>query len=135
MAIVLDAGALYASFDEDDSWNARVLPMLRAEKGPLILPAPVITEVDYLLTKFIGREARMDFYRSLVAGRYLIVDLTEQGYRRVEELNRRYADLDLGFVDAAIITVSEMTGVRRIATVDRRDFTPLAAAFGLELFP
>jgi len=37
-------------------------------------------------------------------------------YERVAELNRRFADLDLGFVDAAVIAIAEATGVRRIAT-------------------
>ena len=51
------------------------------------------------------------------------------------ELNRRFADLDLGFVDAAVMATSELLGVRRIATIDRRHFEPLAAAFSLQLLP
>jgi predicted nucleic acid-binding protein len=53
----------------------------------------------------------------------------------VEELNRQFSDLDLGFVDAAVIAISEFLNLPRIATVDRRHFVPLATAFELELLP
>jgi predicted nucleic acid-binding protein len=53
----------------------------------------------------------------------------------VADLNRRFEDLRLGFVDAAIIATGEVLGVRRVATADRRHFDPLAAALSLELLP
>ena len=46
------------------------------------------------------------------------VDLAQSGYARVEELNRRYADLELGFVDAAVVAISEALEVPRVATTD-----------------
>ena len=88
-----------------------------------------------MLRKRVGRAAQMDFYRGLAGGQYFVVDLPVEGYRRVEELNRQFADLSLGFVDAAVVAISELLGVPRIATTDRRHFAPLAAAFGLELLP
>jgi predicted nucleic acid-binding protein len=50
-------------------------------------------------------------------------------------LNRRFDDLELGFVDAAIMALAEATGLSRVATTDRRHFEPLAAALSLELVP
>jgi predicted nucleic acid-binding protein len=44
-------------------------------------------------------------------------------------------ELDLGFVDAAIVALAETLKVPRIATTDRRHFTPLAARFALQLLP
>jgi hypothetical protein len=38
-------------------------------------------------------------------------------------------------VDAAVVAIAETTGMRRIATTDRRRFDPLAAALDLELLP
>ena len=43
--------------------------------------------------------------------------------------------LDLGFVDSALVALTETTGVKRIATADRRHFEPLARAFDLTLVP
>ena len=135
MTVLLDAGVLYASFDRRDSWHERSAGLLRGEQGSLIVPSPVIPEVDYMLEKRLGATAQMLFYRNLANGRYYLVDLPRESYRRVEELNRQFSDLSLGFVDAAVVAISEFLGLPRIATTDRRHFAPLAAAFGLELLP
>ena len=135
MAIVLDSGILYASFDRREQWHERAVSLFRAEEGSLIVPAPIIPEVDYLLEKRLPTAARMDFYSDLANGVFFIVELPREAYRRIEELNRQFADLSLGFVDASVVAISEFVGIPRIATTDRRHFTPLAAAFGLELLP
>jgi len=62
-----------------------------------------------------------------------VTDLPRDKYGRVEELNRRFGSL--GFVDAAVVAISESLGLPRIATTDRRHFTSLAAALSLELLP
>ena len=54
---------------------------------------------------------------------------------RIAEIDAQFADLELGFVDSAIVALAESLGVRRIATTDRRHFDPLARAFGFALFP
>lgn len=51
------------------------------------------------------------------------------------ELNQQFAELELGFVDAAVVAISESLGVSRIATTDRRDFEPLAKALSIQLLP
>ena len=135
MAVLLDTGILYAYYDRSDSWHARALGLVRSEAGGLIVPAPVIPEVDHLLGARLGAKARAVFYRALVDGDYLVADLPHDRYSRVAELNRRFADLDLGFVDAAIVTIGEATGLARIATTDRRHFVPVAEALALELLP
>lgn len=58
-----------------------------------------------------------------------------EAYGRIAELNRRFDDLELGFVDAAVVALAESLGVSRIATTDRRHFAPLAAALSLTLVP
>ncbi len=133
MALLLDAGILYAYYDKRDAWHAASLELFRAEQGGLVVPAPVIVEVDYLLGKRLGREARMMFYRGLTEGNYFVVDLVGEGYKRVFELNRQYADLELGFVDAAVVAIAETLSLSRVATTDRRHFGALKA--GLELLP
>ncbi|MEO7975212.1 MAG: hypothetical protein ABIU84_16650, partial [Thermoanaerobaculia bacterium] len=54
---------------------------------------------------------------------------------RIRDLDAQFAELDLGFVDCALVALSESTGVKRIATADRRHFEPLARAFDLTLVP
>ena len=135
MAVLLDTGILYAFYDSDDSWHKRSRTLFEAEQHALIVPSPVIPEVDHLLGSRLGRAAQLAFYQGLSGGHYFIADLPQGKYQRVEELNRQFAQLALGFVDAAIVAISEALELPRIATTDRRDFVPLAAALSLQLLP
>ncbi len=135
MAILLDTGIVYAFYDRDDAWHERARALFEKEQRGLIIPAPVIPEVDHLLGNRLGAGAQTALYKGLSGGHYFVADLPKEKYQRVEELNRQFAELSLGFVDAAIVAISEVLGLPRIATTDRRDFTPLAAAFTLELLP
>lgn len=135
MSVLLDTGIVYAYYDRSDRWHHRARALMQGEQRGLILPAPVVPEVDHLLGHRLGSKSRLTFYAGIVEGYYLIADLPSAGYGRVAELNRRFDDIGLGFVDAAIIALAETLGVLRIATTDRRHFDPLAAALSLELVP
>jgi len=135
VAVLLDTGILYAFYDRDDSWYKRSRALFEAEKHALIVPAPVIPEVDQLLGARLGSAAQLAFYEGLSSGHYFIADLPRDKYPRVMDLNRQFANLALGFVDAAIVAISEELQLPRIATTDRRDFVPLATALSLQLLP
>lgn len=135
MSVLLDAGIVYAYYDRSDRWHARARALMASEPHGLILPAPVIPEVDHLLGVRLGPASRATFYRGITGGNYLAVDLPQPGYLRVVELNTRFAELDLGFVDASVVAIAESLGLRRIATTDRRHFDPLAKVLELELLP
>lgn len=135
MAILLDSGILYAYYDRSDRWHRAAVALIRAESGALMLPAPVVPEVDHLLGVRLGRAARRLFYRGLAEASFLLVELPQERVARVAQIDEQFAELDLGFVDSALVALAESTGVTRIATADRRHFEPLARAFGLELLP
>ena len=135
MPLLLDTGIVYAYYDRSDRWHTAAAELLAAEAGGLLLPGPVVPEVDHLLGARLGGEARRLFYRGLVEASFLVVDLAQDRIARLAEIDRQFADLDLGYVDAAIVALSESLGVSRVATVDRRHFEPLARAFDLELHP
>ncbi|MEX2270670.1 MAG: PIN domain-containing protein [Vicinamibacterales bacterium] len=133
MPVVLDTGIVYAYYDRSDDWHARAKALLIAESGSLVLPEPVIPEVDHLLRHRIGVAACRVFYDGLVDGSYIVASVPADGYARIVALNRRYDDL--GFVDAAVIAIAEARQLRRIATTDRRHFNPLAGPLRLEIVP
>ena len=135
MSVLLDTGIVYAYYDRSDAWHTRARTLVQREQRGLILPAPVVPEVDHLLGLRLGQKSRLTFYTGIVDGYYLIADLSKDGYARVAELNSRFDDLELGFVDAAIVAVAESLGLSRIATSDRRHFDPIAAALSLHLVP
>lgn len=135
MSVILDTGIVYAYYDRSDAWHSRARAVLKGRPWTLILPAPVIPEVDHLLGARLGAESRAVFYQGIVEGHYYVADLPRAAYARVAAINRQFADLNLGFVDAAIVALACGLNVSRIATTDRRHFTALAQAFNLELMP
>jgi predicted nucleic acid-binding protein len=135
VTLLLDTGIVYAYYDRSDRWHHRARALVQGVQGGLILPAPVVPEVDHLLGARLGLKSRLTFYAGIVEGYYLLADLPKEAYGRVADLNRRYEDLALGFVDAAIVALAETLGLSRIATTDRRHFEPLAAALSLQLVP
>lgn len=135
MAVLLDSGILYAYYDRSDRWHRSAVELVKSEPGGLLLPSAVVPEVDHLLGERLGREARRLFYRGLVEASYVLVELPQERVARLREIDEQFAELDLGFVDCALVALTESTGVKRIATADRRHFEPLARTFGLTLVP
>jgi predicted nucleic acid-binding protein len=62
------------------------------------------------------------------------IDYGETDLARIRELVARYADLSLGFVDAAVIACAERSG-GRVLTFDLRDFGVVAAEGTITVLP
>ena len=137
MALVADTGAILAIYDADDKHHRRVLHAIKREKGPIIVPTAILAETDYLLRRFLGIEAEIDFVDGVLAGAYTLEPLTAPDLRRCRELISLYRNLDLGLADASVIATAERLAIRRILTVDERDFRIIRARGGLvfELWP
>src|SRR5690606_4495052 len=128
VAILLDTGILYAYYDRSDRRHRAAVELIATEAGGLIVPSPVVPEVDHLLGRRLGSAARRAFYRGLVEAAYLLAEVPQQLCGRIAELDQQFADLELGFVDCAIVALAEARSIRRVASCDRRHFEPLARA-------
>ena len=75
--------------------------------------------------------------RDIRRGSYDVEDLTAADYDRVEELLTTYRDLNVGFVDAAVLAIVERLGETKLVTLDRRHFTVMRPRHraSLELLP
>lgn len=122
MTIVVDAAPLVALADEREPQREAILDVLRTERGRLFIPAPVTAEVDYLLGRRFGPRARRAFVEDLAARRFETTCLDVRDYADAVELDRRYADLDLGLADVSIVVLARRLGTRRILTFDDRHF-------------
>jgi predicted nucleic acid-binding protein len=131
MSVLLDTGIVYAYYDRSDAWHDRARHLVETEQRGLILPSPVIPEVDHLLGQRLGSRSRLLFYEGIIGGYYFVADLPQDAYARVAELNRQFMDLELGFVDAAVVALAGALGLTRVATTDRRHFAAVAAALSL----
>ncbi|MBI4312185.1 MAG: PIN domain-containing protein [Chloroflexi bacterium] len=125
MALVLDTGPLYATLDRNDAQHRRCLDLLRDTSEPLVIPAPVLVEVDWLVHVRLHAGVFNALLEDILAGVYVVEELQPTDYRRIRELCDRYADANVGFVDAAVLAVIERLNEPKLATLDRRHFQML----------
>jgi len=104
----------------DDAGYERCAPLLKAGSERRVLPAPVLVELDYTLERELGSEAFPALLDTIRAGELDVEDLIESDYERTAELMRTYADLEVGFVDCAVLAVTERLGEPKLATLDHR---------------
>jgi hypothetical protein len=123
VALVLDTGPIVALLDASDPEHERCRKMVADVGEDLVVPVPVLVEVDYWLVKLYGVEAWQTFAQDVARGAYRLHQLQDGDLVRCAELERTYSSLDLGLVDAAVIVACERLGETKVATLDRRDFS------------
>lgn len=87
------------------------------------VPGLVLAELDYFLRK--ERAAMRAFMADLGRGAFTYAPPTQAHLDRAMEIDRQYASLSLGLVDASIAALAEELGLYRIATRDVRHFGAL----------
>jgi len=120
--IVVDTGPLVALVDRDDAHHITCTTWFDACTDVVVVPAPVIVEVCWLLSSRVGPDAEAAFLAGLSGDDPRVEPLAAIDYRRAAELVGIYADLDLGFVDASVVAVTERLGIGTVATLNHRDF-------------
>lgn len=130
MAIIADSGAVYGLYDLRDASHARLRATVEKARDVLVLPAPILGEVDYLLRARLGNDALLRFLADIQEGAFAIEQVTLADLRRCSSLIAKYHNLDLGLADASVIAVAERIGTDRILTVDLRDFRVIRSAHG-----
>ena len=125
MALVVDTGPLYASLDRRDAHHAACRRLFEETTEGLVIPAPVLVEVDYWIHVRLQAGVFVALLDDIVTGAYRVEDLHAEDYARVRELCDRYADADVGFVDAAVLAIVERLREPKLATLDHRHFRVL----------
>jgi uncharacterized protein len=133
--IVIDTGPVVAAANRKDDYNEQCVQLLQGFPGPLLLPAPLITEIGYMLHSRAGTKAEAGFLRDVADGVYELVQVTAGDAMRAADLVEQYSNLPLGTADAIVVAVAERFRAVNIATLDRRHFRIVrpahAAAFTL----
>ena len=131
--ITLDSSALFALLNRRDPDHRRVRSALEQDAGPYFIPAAILGEVAYLVEERLGSKVMDLFLSDLISGAYSL-DCGEDELPRARQLARKYADLPLGFTDAAVAACAEANG-KRVLTLDTRDFSVLRKETGLTILP
>ena len=122
MALIVDTGPLYASMDRADPDHAACRELLEGADEALVVPVPVLVEVEWLATARLGPLAFDHVLASVADGGLVVRDLEMADWARMRTLCRTYSDLSLGLVDASVVVTAERLGERTIASLDRRHF-------------
>jgi predicted nucleic acid-binding protein len=118
---VLDTGPLVAAAYRRDRAH-RLAAALIAELGSdALIPEPVLVEADWLLRARAGVNAGRALLRSAADGEVSIRHLTPGLLREAVDIDARFADLDLGLVDASVMAVAARERLP-ILTFDFEDF-------------
>ncbi len=131
--ITLDTSALFALLNRRDPGHEGAVGVLDGDPGPYFVPAATLGEIAFLVEERLGLPALDLFLADLESGAYTL-DCGEDDLGRVRHLVLRYTDLQLGYVDAAVIACAERSG-GRVLTFDLRDFGVVAREGTITVLP
>mgnify|MGYP002623919779 FL=1 len=133
--IVVDTGGVIGLLDADDRHHRSLLQVFESSGTDWVIPWAVLPEVDHLARRRLGGRVARAFAEDVVARRLAVEWGTPRDLERAVELDRRYADLALGLVDAVVMAVAERLGARAIVTLDVRDFGTVELEGSPEIWP
>jgi predicted nucleic acid-binding protein len=131
--LTLDTSALYAIVREDDEHHYNMLRARDEDPGPYFVPAGILAETAYMVEANLPLQGLIDLLGDLATGAYT-VDCGDGDFPRISDLVQRYADLRLGFSDAAVIACAERHR-GRVLSSDRRDFNVVAREGTITVVP
>ena len=118
--ILVDAGPLIALIHTDDAHHARCVATLQSITEPLGTVWPALTEAMYLLS--FSWKAQDALWEMVERGVVELLTLDGRDMSRARDSMKKYKDLPMDLADAALVAVAEREKIRRIFTLDRRDF-------------
>lgn len=137
MSLVVDTSVVFGLLVRDDPAHDRCVDLIDGTDEDLVVPAPILVEIDYWLRKHHAVRGWLAFVEDLAEGRYRLHQGDERELQRAAALELEYEDLGLGYVDASVIATCEALGETKVATLDRRHFTVVRPYHcdALTLFP
>jgi predicted nucleic acid-binding protein len=119
--ILVDAGPLVALISASDRHHARCRAALQRIEEPMVTIWPAFTEAMYLLRS--SRLAQRALWEIIERGTIVIIQLDIYDVPRMQALMEKYHDLPMDLADAGLVRAAEREKIRRIFTLDRREFT------------
>ena len=119
-AVLVDTGPLVSLLDRSDPYHLRCRETFSSLDDSLVTVWPVVTEAMYLLRAYW--QAQDALWEMIESGAVQVVPLGIDDIPRMRELMRKYRDLPMDLADAGLVRVAERERLRRIFTLDRRDF-------------
>jgi len=137
VALVLDTGVLLGAIDAADPAHDPCRRLVERTDEELVVPAPVLMELDYWLRRRSIAGAWASFAEDAADGAYVVYRTDPRVILAAARLQAKYTDLRVGFVDASVFLICGELGEDKVATLDRRHFSVMRTEDGrsLELLP
>ena len=114
--VLVDAGALIALLDKNDTHHDRCVAALKTIHDPLATVWPAVTEAMHLLADLPrANDALCDMMSDGVVH---LLHLDVADVPRLKQLMRKYADRPMDFTDAALVCVAERERLTTILSFD-----------------
>ncbi len=137
--ILVDTGALYAVADRDDTHHqqARSFFQQAQKRETFGVPMPVVVEATLLLEARLGMRAARALWDDVINGIFETFQVGHDTFVMAREIDRKYADANLGLVDCTCLALCEQRRILTVFTYDRRDFAIYRPSFvkSLTLLP
>jgi predicted nucleic acid-binding protein len=117
-ATLLDTGPLVAWFDRSDQDHEACAAFFLRHSGAFVSTWPVLTEVCHLIPADVAPR----FLGWVSLGGLRVVELSGSALELMASWMRQYGDLPMDLADASLLWLAHEHGLRRIATLERRDF-------------
>jgi predicted nucleic acid-binding protein len=82
MALVLDTGPIFGSLDRTDQDHDACRMLLESATEQLVIPAPVLAEVDYWVDKWLDPRLTVALIDDVISGFYRVEELQPVDYVR-----------------------------------------------------
>jgi predicted nucleic acid-binding protein len=116
--VLVDTGPLVAWLDRSDQDHRLCSRFFAQVSGPLLSTWPVLTEVCHLVPPDVAPR----FLEWVQIGGLQLAELPAAALLSIGPWMRQYGDLPMDLADASLLWLAQQSGIRSIATLDRRDF-------------
>jgi uncharacterized protein len=122
VTLVIDAAPLVALADIREPRRREILEQLEAERGQRVHSGARYSRDRVPARPTFGPSARRASLEDLGAHRYESPGLDGADYEAALDLDRRYAEMNLGLTDLSMVVIAGKLGTRRLLTFDERHF-------------
>ena len=118
--LIADTGFIVAITHRSDPRHRGAVTFSEEFSGQLVTTSAVVVEACY----FLKPPARINLLNS-VGPKFAVIEVPVLSYPELAATIGKYSDREVDFADASLVWLADQTGLKRILTVDVRDFSTL----------
>jgi uncharacterized protein len=128
--ILLDTSGLLAAWDKTDRHHGASLTALQRSQPFRFLSPFVLAELDYMVSRRVGRRAEAAILEEVSLGAYRLTQWAADDVAEARTLVVRYTDLGVSLADASIVVLAHRYDIQDVLTLDQRHFRVLQGPNG-----